>query len=74
MKTIQIDDEIARLAHDLGVLRGEGVEAVMREVILQMIEDAEDRVIAEERLARLERGETDTIPLEDAMADLDVDG
>ena len=74
MKTIQIDDEIARLAHDLGVLRGEGVEAVMREVILQMIEDAEDRVIAEERLARLKRGETGTVSLEDVMADPDVDG
>ncbi len=67
MLAITLPPEIEARLEDVARLTGRSKADLAEEVISTHIDDLEDGWIARERLSRLDRGESDTVPLSDVM-------
>ncbi len=67
MLALRLPKEIEDRLDDLARLTGRSKSFYAREAILAHLDDIEDYYLADERVAALERGESETISLEDVM-------
>lgn len=67
MLAIRLPPEIESRLEALAAATGRTKTFYAREAILEHIEDLEDVYLAEQRLADIRAGRTETIPLEDVM-------
>jgi RHH-type rel operon transcriptional repressor/antitoxin RelB len=72
MSTIHLDTVTEQRLTHIAALQSKAPEQVIRDLLAEYLQDLEDAAEAEEILARLERGEEQTITLEELEARLDA--
>jgi RHH-type transcriptional regulator, rel operon repressor / antitoxin RelB len=73
MHTVQFDVETEQRLSALAAKGGKQPDALIKEAVLDYLEDLEDYYAAEAVSERIKAGEESTLPLEEVMRDLGLD-
>lgn len=73
MHTVQFDVETEQRLLALAAKGGKQPDALIKEAVLDYLEDLEDYYAAEAASERIKAGEEFTLPLEEVMRDLGLD-
>jgi RHH-type rel operon transcriptional repressor/antitoxin RelB len=73
MHTVQFDVETEQRLSALAAKGGKQPDALIKEAVLNYLEDLEDYYAAEAASERIKAGEEPTLPLEEVMRDLGLD-
>jgi predicted DNA-binding protein len=73
MHTVQFDVETEQRLSALAAKGGKQPDALIKEAVLDYLEDLEDYYAAEAASERIKAGEESTLPLEEVMRDLGLD-
>ncbi|MCL2102847.1 MAG: DUF6290 family protein [Syntrophorhabdaceae bacterium] len=74
MLAIRLPKEIENRLENLAKTTGRTKTFYARQAILSYLDELEDIYIAEQRLADIRAGKTKTIPIEEVMAEYDLEG